>query len=334
MKLVYRFDGPLPAREEAGGKGLTLITLYQAGLPVPNGFVLTAAFFDPWLVLLKATPAWKQFLAADPSTLRDACQRLKSISAGYELTAEQKKCVRESLIAFDEKALFAVRSSSPEEDLDTASFAGAYESVLGVPAERLEAALHTVFASCLDERIAAYKRAHSFDQAEPRIAVIVQEQIAGDVSGVGFSSNPVNGDSSQAVFESNWGLGDTVVGGRVNPDHYVVNKPTRTVLERRIGRKERARVLLSGGGTHEREDPRHEQSSLQDGQLQALTEAVIVIENRYGRPIDMEWTFAEGRLHILQARPATATKPRAAADEKKEGGMNRILERITSFFKF
>ena len=107
MKLLYRFDdAPLPTAGEVGGKGLSLITLYQAGLPVPNGFVLTVSFFEPWLVLLKATPAWKTFLAADDAGLREACQRLKQISSGYELNSEQKKRLREALFAFEEKTLF------------------------------------------------------------------------------------------------------------------------------------------------------------------------------------------------------------------------------------
>ncbi|HEV8243972.1 MAG TPA: PEP/pyruvate-binding domain-containing protein [Nitrospirales bacterium] len=329
MKPFYRFDdSPLPTRDEVGGKGLSLMTLFQAGLPVPNGFVLTVSFFEPWIVLLKATPAWKAFLAADQTTLRDACQRLKAISAGYELNAEQKKHLREALIAFDEKALRAVRSSSPEEDLDSASFAGCYETVLGVSSNRLEAALHTIFASCLDARIIAYKRERGLDQAEPRIAIVVQEQVASEVSGVGFSKNPLNHNPDEAVFESNWGLGETVVSGRVSPDHFVVNKPSRAILERRMGRKERARVLLSGGGTHEREDPRHDQLSLQDGQIQALTEALIAVERRYGCPVDMEWAFAGGRLHILQARPIATPAPTRAATERKPG----IWERIKSLF--
>ena len=129
MKLVYRFgDSPLPSLDQVGGKGLSLMQLFQAGFPVPPGFVLTTAFFEPWIVLLKATPVWKQFLAADPAGLRDVCQRLKAISAGYELATEQKKRHREALIVFDEKTLFAVRSSSPEEDLGSASFAGGYET--------------------------------------------------------------------------------------------------------------------------------------------------------------------------------------------------------------
>jgi len=310
MKPLYRFgDSPLPAAREVGGKGLSLMTLFQAGFPVPNGFVLTVSFFEPWLILLKATPAWKQFLAADHAALHEACQRLKHISSGYELNAEQKKRLREALIGLDEKTLFAVRSSSPEEDLADASFAGCYETVLGVTTERLETALHTAFASCLDARIVTYKRQRGVAHTEPRLAVVVQEQVASVVSGVGFSAHPRTGAPNQAVFESNWGLGETVAGGRVTPDHFVVSKPMRTILERRVGRKERASVLLASGGTHEREDPRHEQLSLQDDQLEALTDALIAIERRYGRPIDMEWAFADGRLHILQARPIATPRP-------------------------
>lgn len=322
----------MPTADEVGGKGLSLITLYQAGLPVPNGFVLTASFFDPWLVLLKATPVWKHFLAADQAALRDACQRLKHISSGYELNPEQKKRLREALFAFEEKTLFAVRSSSPEEDLEGASFAGCYETVLGTAPDRLEAALHTTFASCLDARTVAYKRERGINHPEPRIAIVVQEQVAGEVSGVGFSVHPHTGDPDQAVFESNWGLGETVVGGRVTPDHFVVNKATRAILERRVGRKERASVLLASGGTHEREDPRHDQLSLQDGQLQALTEALIAIERRYGRPVDMEWTFAGGKLYVLQARPIAAPAGARPIDAKTPGARPSLWERIKAFF--
>src|SRR5207245_4557262 len=137
------------------------------------------------IVLMKATPAWKQFLAADQAGLRDVCQRLKAISTGYELNAEQKKSLREALIAFDEKTLFAVRSSSPEEDLESASFAGGYETVLGATAHRLEPALHAALCPCLDDHIATYTRRCGLTPAEPRIAVVVQEQIASEAAGVG-----------------------------------------------------------------------------------------------------------------------------------------------------
>lgn len=337
MKLFYRLGAvPPPPIGEVGGKGQSLFVLGQAGLPVPNGFVLTVPFFEPWIVLLKATPTWKRFLSVvdsdplrppDPAELQDTGRRLKDVSAGYELTADQKKALREGMSAFGEKTLFAVRSSSPEEDLGTASFAGGYETVLGVTATRLEAALHITFASCLDARVITYKRERGFDATQPALAVVVQEQVASEVSGVGFSLNPLTGKTDEAVFESNWGLGQTVVGGRATPDHFTVDKPSRRILDRRVGKKERSAVLLESGGTHEREDPRHDQLSLVDGQVQALTEAIIAIERRYGRPIDMEWAFAGGRLFVLQARPIAIPAP-----AKRHGAIQTVWDRIKAFF--
>lgn len=334
VKLFYRFsEAPPPSIDEVGGKGRSLITLFQAGLPVPAGFVLTVAFFEPWLVLLKATPSWKKFLVAGSADLPEACRRLQDVSAGYEPTADQKKALREGLIAFNEKTLFAVRSSSPEEDLTESSFAGIYKTVLGVTPGRLETALRATFASCLDARLVAYKRERRLETTRPRIAIVVQEQIASDVSGVGFSVNPMTNAPDEAVFESNWGLGETIVAGRVSPDRFVVAKATRTVLERRLGRKERSAVILGGGGTHEREDPRHDQLTLQDGQLQALTETLLAIERLYGRPIDMEWAFAGGLLYVLQARPIVARVPARASTAKRPGALKRFLERLTAFLR-
>ena len=94
MKFFYRFgERPLPALDEVGGKGLSLIRLFQAGFPVPAGFVLTTAFFEPWIVLLKATPAWKQFLAADQAGLRDVCQRDERPAKAEDPRVEQDGCI-------------------------------------------------------------------------------------------------------------------------------------------------------------------------------------------------------------------------------------------------
>jgi len=105
------------------------------------------------------------------------------------------------------------------------------------------------------------------------------------------------------------------------------------MLERQHGKNERAIVLLTGGGTHEREDPRHEQLSLQEGQLQALTEAVIAIERHFGRPIDMEWAFAGGRLHVLQARPIVK-RAAAPAVSKALGVLQKLVAWVKGFFNW
>ena len=146
-------------------------------------------------------------------------------------------------------SLFAVRSSSPEEDLESASFAGIYETVLGVTDESLGEAIKTCFASALDERVAAYKMEHGYDVSEPKIAVIIQKQVVSDVSGVAFSLNPVTNCYDEVVINANFGLGDTVVDGTVTPDHFVVDKVSEMILEKVAGKKDIARYMKTDGGT-------------------------------------------------------------------------------------
>ncbi len=306
VKKVYRFsDRPLPLVSEVGGKGLSLMSLFQAGFPVPNGFILSPEFFSTWSERVKAAPAWKEFAAGDPAVCQSVCRQLKNDAQSFVCSADQKATLTDELHHLEKNACLAVRSSAPEEDQALSSFAGLYRTILGVLSGEIETALRSVSTACLDPRVVAYKRARGFDHTQLHCAIVVQEQLAGDVSGVGFSVNPLTHNVDEVVFEANWGLGETVVSGAVSPDRFVVNKPTRTIVSRRLGHKESSVVLGESGGTRQWEDPRHDVMSLTDGQLQALTEAAIAIERHYAGPMDIEWTFSGGRLYLLQARPIT-----------------------------
>jgi rifampicin phosphotransferase len=308
--LLYSDTEPL--LKEVGGKGLSLIRMSGAGLPVPPGFVVTVEFFKPWLDTLKAGSAWREFIAAKPEEYPLRCKALKAACAGFQFDDAQKRSVQESLDALEARhreGLFAVRSSSPEEDLDGASFAGGYETVLGVRAAGLQEAVRRCFVSCLDERVFIYKREHGFATDDARIAVIVQAQVASEVSGVGFSLNPLTNCFDEAVINANWGLGESVVAGMVSPDQFVVDKVKKVILEKKTGKKETSVWLNKDGGTEERPDPRHDQLSLSDAQVLELTATITRIEEYYGKPMDTEWAFEEGRLYMLQARPITAYVP-------------------------
>jgi pyruvate,water dikinase len=284
MKLSYRFsDYPIPGVEEVGGKAASLMRLFQVGHPVPPGFILTTSFFQPWLVHLRTTQEWNDFVAADSASLAVTCTRLQGMIENRRLSTDQHQLLAEELGRWPTDSLFAVRSSSPEEDLDRASFAGAYTTVLGVNAVRVHAILPAIVASSLDHRIVLYKINRGIDPALPRLAVIIQEQVSSEISGVAFSGNPVTGDITQMVIESSWGLGAAVVEGRVSPDHFVIDKRTRTIVERRCN---------TGSLTEER--------------LQALVTLVLDVEREYQRPIDIEWAIKSGRIFLLQARPITA----------------------------
>ena len=288
MKLSYRFsDHPIPEVEEVGGKAASLMRLFQGAYPVPSGFVLTTSFFQPCLAHLQMSHAWNEFVGADPSNLRVTCSRLQRLLEDSRLSTEQEKILAEELSDWPKESLFAVRSSSPEEDLDRTSFAGAYRTVLGVNADGIHAILPAILASSLDHRTVLYKIHRGIDPTRPCLAVIIQEQVPSEISGVAFSGNPVTGNMTQVVIESSLGLGTAVVEGRVSPDHFVVDKSTRKILDRR-----------------------DTTASLQEERLQSIVTLVLDVERNYQRPIDMEWAMKGGKLFLLQARSITALPPR------------------------
>ncbi|MFZ6028143.1 MAG: PEP/pyruvate-binding domain-containing protein [Chloroflexota bacterium] len=304
--LVSKFSDSNATLDSVGGKGLSLAYMAQAGLPVPAGFVLTVAFFDPWLARVQQSAEWQQAVAAARSkaeTLKAHCEAAKILALRFELNHEQEETLMAALAALKGK-LFAVRSSSPEEDLAGASFAGGYETILGVTAERLEAAIRRAFVSCLDERILVYKQQHGFPLDHPRIAVIVQEQLASEVAGVAFSHNPLNNCYDEAVINANFGLGESVVSGMVSPDMFVVEKTKRVILQKKAGKKEQAIWLEADGGTRQEKNT-HQALCLSDDQVLTLAALAGQVEQYYQKPMDIEWAFAGGKCYLLQARPIT-----------------------------
>ena len=310
---VFPFDSDAPSPPtsplvDVGGKGLSLMRMSAAGLAVPPGFVLGVGFFAAWLDRLQRSDVWTRFVGADDdAALKVACDALKVHARDtLRFDVDQSATVADAARAFPASALFAVRSSSPEEDLEGASFAGGYETVLGVVRATLEEAILRAFVSCLDARVAVYKKQNGFDWRRPRIAVVVQRQIASDVAGVGFSINPLTNSYDEAVFNANFGLGETVVAGIATPDLFVVDRIARSIVTKTIGKKETSIWLRPDGGTEERPDPRGASvASLTDTQVLALTDHLVKIEELYGRPMDIEWAFAGSEMFLLQARPIT-----------------------------
>ncbi|UCG11344.1 MAG: hypothetical protein JSU72_12415 [Deltaproteobacteria bacterium] len=309
-KLVHFDDvAPLPPIKSVGGKGYSLIRMSREGFPVPPGFVLTVDFFTPWIEAVTAADQWQDFINAPPEEMTERAAVLPSLADNLSFNDEQARFVSQALERMEGFELFAVRSSSPEEDLAGASFAGGYETILGAGRETMERAVRQAFESCLSPRVFVYKRQQGFEINQARIAVVVQAQIASEVAGVGFSVEPISNDYDRAVFNANWGLGETVVSGLASPDQYVVDKVSGQVLEAVIGQKETSIWLRPDGGTEERPDSRHDQPTLDHDRLTVMTRELIRVEELYGRPMDIEWAWRDGRFYLLQARPITAYLP-------------------------
>jgi pyruvate,water dikinase len=295
-----------------GGKAISLIRMTQQGFPVPPGFVLTVSFFEPWLETICRTPEWADVLNSSPGEWAQRCEAVKALCLDLELDTPRVEMLArglEQLNAGGGLPLLAVRSSSPEEDLEGLSFAGGYETTLGVTAEGLKGAIRRSFASCFGERVLAYKREHGLPIDRPRIAVIVQQQVAAETAGVAFSLNPLNNCYDEAVINANSGLGESVVSGQVSPDSFVVDKVSRSILERKVGSKETSTWLQAGEGIEVSSSPDQAALCLSDAQVLGLAELLVAVEDVYGKPVDIEWAFAGGRPHLLQARPITAYVP-------------------------
>lgn len=313
MNTIYPFTSPeLPQMTQVGGKALALITMTQAGLPVPPGFVLTVDFFAPWIATLQATPAWAAVQAAGADELAPAAQALQAACHNLQFSDDQQAALDGALGAFQASSgarLFAVRSSSPEEDLEGASFAGGYETTLGVTMETVRAAILHSFASSFDARVFVYKKEHGFSIQQPRIAVIVQQQVDADSAGVAFSLNPLNNCYDEAVINANYGLGESVVAGEVEPDVFVVDKLTRAILETQVGSKEVVITLNADGGTTRTSRARDGQPCITSVQVVALIDLLNRIEADYRKPVDIEWAISKDKLYLLQVRPITTYLP-------------------------
>jgi rifampicin phosphotransferase len=327
---IFKFPGGSDATlAQVGGKGLSLIKSNNAGLPVPPGFVLAVDFFQPWLEALKTTVAWSAFASAGADDMAAACAALKKASDDFVFNEKQASAIESELKNFASNALFAVRSSSPEEDLEGASFAGGYETILGVNKAKMEEAVLRAFASCLDFRVAAYKKEHGFDASSPKIAVVIQQQIASEVAGVGFSINPLTNNFDEIVINANFGLGETVVAGLATPDTFRVDKIGRKVSGHELGGKETSIWLENDGGTIEKTAPSPSDFTLNDEQVLRLADLIEKVEKLYDKPIDTEWALAEGTFYLLQARPITAFVPLAPNMLTEIGETKRLYVDVT-----
>ncbi len=297
----------LPLISQVGGKGFNLIKMSRLGLNVPPGFILTSHFFTPWFKQLQQTAAWETFIKnrGDAEQLQQLCTDLKATTAGYTLDAEQLKNLHDGLAKYPDISLFAVRSSSPEEDCDNASFAGVYDTMLGVNKQNLPAAIRDIFSSCLDPRVLSYKAQHPAGRSMPNMAIVIQKQIRSESAGMAFSINPLNNDYDELVINANFGLGETLVSGSASPDIFIINQPRKQLVSKTLGAKECCLQLNKKGGTTLTTTEPVQQFSISDTQALAIMEATQKIASHYQQAMDIEWALEKGCLYLLQARPIT-----------------------------
>lgn len=201
----------------------------------------------------------------------------------------------------------AVRSSAVDEDGPLASFAGQHETLLNIVGiDALIQAIEQSWMSARSEQALAYRRQHGLSVDDIGLAVLVQQLVVADVAGVMFSANPVNGSRQEMVVSASWGLGESIVGGTVTPDSWIVNAGSFEIFDERIGEKGFMTVAINGG-TREVEVPRfmRGQPSLSAEQVREIARLGKQLEEVKGWAVDIEFAYAGGQLYLLQCRPIT-----------------------------
>src|SRR3989440_7312148 len=300
-----------------GGKAANLGEMTRSGLPVPPGFCVTTAAY----ALVAASAAIKPILAELATTAASDTARLAELASVVRaklLAAPIPTGIADAIIKAyrtlgDGNAIpVAVRSSATAEDLPFASFAGQQDTYLNIiGSEALLDAVRRCWASLWTDRAVSYRASNGIDPGTVRLAVAVQRMVEAKVAGVLFTANPLTGKRRQAVIDASPGLGEAVVSGAVNPDHFVVNTTTGEIVERRLGDKRVVIRVTPGGGTQRVElAERNDEACLSDEQVRTLARLGARVEAHYGSPQDTEWAIdSSGHLWLTQARPITTLFP-------------------------
>ncbi len=326
--VVRRIESIVPRKAHAfGGKAKNLAALARAGFPVPAAYALEAraadAFFASALPIEDRPAA---LLRAPASSLADGrLARIVEQARHAPVPAAIADLLREAFDALmgEGAVAVAVRSSSTREDEQDQSSAGLHETVLGVSTyEQLLDAARVCWLSLLTPQAIAYLRTLPTDREGIGVGVVIQALVPADIAGAMFTVNPLSGDPGEMVINASYGLGSTVMDGRVSPDTYRVDKASGWVRDRVVGEKAIAARWREGEVVEE--DVAAEQREVEclpPDLLDALVELGRRVEDHFDDARDVEWAVSGGNLYLLQARPVTALShpPRRSGRRRRPG---------------
>jgi pyruvate, water dikinase len=299
----------------AGGKAANLGELTSAGFHVPGGFVLTTASYDYFLekndLLAKFSPLLEKVDVSSEASLQDCSQRIRKAFDEAEVPEDLRfEILKEFHSLFESKkklGLVAVRSSATAEDLPTASFAGQQDTFLNVyePDDLIDK-VKKCWSSLFTPRAIAYRSSKGFEHTKVKLAVVVQKMVNSDVAGIMFTVDP-NSELPHIIVEAGYGLGEAIVGGKVTPDTYVVDKFHTKIINKRVAKQTWKLVRGKTGDTVREEVPvaDAEKQKLTDEQILEIADVGNQIELHYNKPMDIEWCLEDGKFFVVQARPVT-----------------------------
>lgn len=308
-----------------GGKGANLGELCNVpGVNVPTGFCITTQAYTDFV---NRSDEFSRLLDALQAIDVESLKTIKAVGLRIRTYLENLDIpspIHQEIIRAWQKTgsqyAYAVRSSATVEDLPGASFAGQQDTYLNIKGEtELLVHVRKCWASLFTDRAIAYRAKNGFDHRKVLLSVVVQQMVFPEVSGIMFTADPVTGNRKVISIDAAFGLGEALVSGLVNADLYKVR--AERIIKRQVAVKKLAIYPLADGGTEERDIPLQRQSE------QALTDEAILelarvgsrIEEHFGRPQDIEWGYADGRIYIVQSRPITTLYPLPELPDAKSG---------------
>src|SRR5271157_3427497 len=321
--FILSLDSPQATLERVGGKGASLARTVVAGLPVPPGFHITTDAYRRYVdenhlgdAILTAAA---QAQVNDPITLDRASAQIQSLITQGTVPGDIAEAIRQWYGGLGADVPVAVRSSGTAEDSPGMSFAGQLETYLNVRGgDEVIEAVRRCWASLWTGRAIGYRLRQRIQPEDAGIAVVVQRLVPAEVAGVVFTMNPVTGARDELMINAAWGLGESIVSGRVTPDTIMVNKRTGAVASQEIASKD-VMTVRCDEGTREEPVPagQRQRAALEPAKAVELARLSVRIEQLYGQAMDIEWAMCEGRIFIVQARPVTTlSEPRARLEWK------------------
>jgi len=323
----------------AGGKGASLGEMVNNKIPVPPGFVVLAKAFDRFLEETDLTQDIEARLNEinynDTHSVDRASNVIRDLICDAKMPRDlEKEIVSEFLNLKTQRLKFktaepkgqfftAVRSSATAEDSEVASWAGELESYLNTTRETLLENVKKCWSSLFTSRAIFYRREKDLLKANVSVAVVIQEMIASEISGIVFTVHPVTQDKNQMIIEAGWGLGEAIVSGSITPDAYVIDKRDWSMIDINITeqKKQITKCLRKGVRWAPVAKSQQEKQKLTGKQIIELAEICLRIEKHYKKPQDIEWAYADGKFYIVQSRPITTlktTKPRKNENAEKD----------------
>ncbi len=299
-----------------GGKGANLGEMYGLGIPVPNGFVVTAETYFDFIAANKLKPQIKDILSITnvdhPDELQSASKKIRALIKKAPFTHDVSVQI---MTAYKKLGSFgglvdmpvAVRSSATAEDSLDASFAGQQDTYLNVIGETN--VLHRVrdcWASLFTPRSIFYRVKKKYDHFKVGVAVPIQKMVQSEISGIMFTANPVSNNKNEIIIEAIWGLGEYIVQGVVTPDQFIIDKSTWTIKQKNNVSQDK-QLIKNTNETIEVEVPKYKRNKIKIDDATALKIAKVgqKLHNHYGKAQDIEFAIENGKFYVVQTRPIT-----------------------------